>query len=367
MAFSTDEQIVVTSGAATVARFWRAPSLPAVNETEPSSAAESIWTPSGDTVAAATPDAMRLVLGDQHGNVHVLAADAGREGLLQRSEQLSFFGHNAEVRHLVVSAEGELIASTADDNTLRVWTVVDGLPRQFMIDIPGAPVEQLAFAPGGELLGIINGTSAAIVSAETGDLLARFELAEQHETLAFADPDHLYLGSQSGALHVIARDAGGGWAVQTLWQGDAPIRLLESSPRSRYLVLVDENHLAQQFSLAEGRIGEQTLQLPTAVSEVAFSPGGQRVLFRTSNWVHRASTSQTGLIWQDAILAPRALTNARMVFGDPNQDEAAALGNRFFLPVAADGYPRLAELSFAAARGPGLFGNKDELLDEWRR
>ena len=38
-----------------------------------------------------------------------------------------------------------------------------------------------------------------------------------------------------------------------------------------------------------------------------------------------------------------------------------------FLPVAADGFPRLAELSFTSARGPGLFGNKDQLLDEWRR
>ena len=46
---------------------------------------------------------------------------------------------------------------------------------------------------------------------------------------------------------------------------------------------------------------------------------------------------------------------------------AAALGNRLFLPVAADGYPRLAELSFTAAQGPGLFGNKNQLLDEWRR
>jgi hypothetical protein len=56
-----------------------------------------------------------------------------------------------------------------------------------------------------------------------------------------------------------------------------------------------------------------------------------------------------------------------MVFGDPQQDQAAALGNRFFLPVAADGYPRLAELNFTATTGPGLFGTRKELLDEWRR
>jgi len=367
LAFSADEQIVVTGGAAATARFWRAPNLPAPNETEASSNARTIWTPSGDTVTMATPDAMRLVLGDQYGNVHILPADAGRDGLLRRGEEVSFFGHNAEVRRLAVSDTGQLVASAADDNTVRVWSVDDGLPRQFIVDIPGAPVERLAFAPGGDLLGIVNDSSAAVVNTETGDLVARFELTERHESIAFADSDHLYLGSQAGALRVIARDTAGGWTVQTLWQGESPIRLLEASPGSRNLVLVDANNLAQQFSLGEGRIGDNTLQLPGTVSEVTFSPGGMRVLIRTSVWVHRASSSGAGLIWQNSTLAPKALANARIVFGDPERDEAAALGNRFYLPVAADGYPRLAELNFTATRGPGLFGNKDQLLDEWRR
>ena len=44
-------------------------------------------------------------------------------------------------------------------------------------------------------------------------------------------------------------------------------------------MLVDASNLAQQFNLAEARIGDQTLQLPASVNEVAFSPGGLRVLF----------------------------------------------------------------------------------------
>ena len=55
-----------------------------------------------------------------------------------------------------------------------------------------------------------------------------------------------------------------------------------------------------------------------------------------------------------------------MVFGDVFADDAATLGNRVYLPVAGDGFVNIAELDFVASRGPGLFGNKDELLDEWR-
>jgi WD40 repeat protein len=367
LAFSADEQIVVTGGSGSVARFWRAPTLPAQNNTGEIDPTQSIWAPSGDSMAIATPDATRIIIGDQRGNVHILPADAGRQGLQDQAQELSFYGHNAEIRRLEVSPDGRLAASSAADNTVRIWNVADGLPQQFIADIPGAFIERLVFSPDASLLGVLNDMTAGIIDTKSGEMLAQFELGERHTGIAFADSDHLYLGSNSGALRVIARDAAGSWNLQSLWQGDAAINWLEASPRSQFLVLVDVNNLAQQFSLAEGRIGDRTLQLPSAVDEVAFTPGGLRVFFRTPNWIHRASSSVTGLIWLDAILIPKALSNTRMVFGDPELDEAAALGNRVFLPVAGDGYARLAELSFTASRGPGLFGNKDQLIDEWRR
>jgi hypothetical protein len=223
------------------------------------------------------------------------------------------------------------------------------------------------FSPDSTRLGILNGNSAEVIDSATGQLLARFDLGEQHRSVAFADERHLYIGSESGALRVVSQDASDSWSLQNLWQGEAAIRWLEASPRSRFLVLVDRNSLVRQFSLAEGRIGDMTLQLASPVAEVTFTPGGQRVLIRTSNWMHRASSAATGLIWIDAVLAPHALDGARVVFGDPEANSAAALGSRLFLPVAADGYARLAVLRFSASNGTGLFGNKDKLLDEWRR
>ena len=286
---------------------------------------------------------------------------------MSRAQELSFFGHGAEVRRLAVSPDGQLAASVADDNTLRVWNVDDGLPRPFIAEIDGVAGERLAFEPGGERIAVLGAGTVQILSTESGEQLARFDLGERHTSMSFADNGRLYLGSESGALRGIGRDATGNWTMQTLWQGESGIRWLEAAPRSRYLVLVDDSNLAQQFDLEDGQIGEATLRLPSDVDEVAFTPGGLRVLFRTPNWTHRAGSSGSGLIWLDAILVPKALANARMVFGDPGVDEAAALGNRFYLPMAADGYPRLAELSFSASHAQGLFGNKDQLFDEWRR
>ena len=48
-------------------------------------------------------------------------------------------------------------------------------------------------------------------------------------------------------------------------------------------------------------------------------------------------------------------------------DGAAALANRVYVPVPGAGFVRLAEISFGDLSGPGLFGNRDTLLDEWRR
>ncbi|MDH3265801.1 MAG: WD40 repeat domain-containing protein, partial [Gammaproteobacteria bacterium] len=367
LAFSTDEQIIVTSGENSIARFWRAPTLPTRSESGIESAARSIWPPSGDAVAVATPDASKIVIGDDQGNVHVLPADADREELLSRAQGISFFGHNAAVRHLEVSPDGLLVASAANDNSVRVWNLTDGLPRQFIGEVHGATIDRLVFSPSATRLGILNGRGAEIIDVSTGEILVRFDLGEYHQGIAFADDDHLYLGGESGALRVIARESGDSWNMQTLWQGNVAIRSLEASPKSRFLVLVDRNNLAQLFDLAEGRIGEMTLQLPNPAEEVTFALSGYRVLFRTSNWIHRASSSGAGLVWIDAILTPKAVNSARMVFGDPAIDEAAALGNRLFLPVAADAQVRLAELSFTSSRGAGLFGSKDQLLSEWRQ
>ena len=157
-------------------------------------------------------------------------------------------------------------------------------------------------------------------------MLVERELGETHAGIAFGPTNELFLGSESGVLSRLSRDAGGAWTLSRLWQGQSAIRWLEASPRGRFLALVDQANFAQQFNLREGRIGATSLQLPAPVEEVKYSPGGSRVLFRTARWIHRAISSTNGLVRTDTIFAPKALSGARMVFGDTeNYNNVAGL------------------------------------------
>jgi WD40 repeat protein len=355
--FSADELTVVTGGPDSTARFWRVPANPVATE-QRSADRYRIWPPAGDAVAVMTPDATKIVVGDQAGNVHILPADAGPDSFLTSEEVISFLGHSGKVRLLAASANGERIASVAHDNSLRVWNTATGVPQSFFGDASGSSIEHVVLSPDGSMLAILGGNQLQLMDANDGLELALFELAEQHQSLVFADNERLFIGSESGTLGVISRDSANNWSLQSLWQGDSPIRWLEASPQARYLVFVDQDNLAQQFILAEGRLGEQSLRLPGTVEEVTFSPNGSRVFIRTARWVHRASSAPSGLRWQDAVYAPRAVAGSRMVFGNA--------GNRVYIPVSGDGYVYVAELGFDGAPGVALFGNKDELLTEWK-
>ncbi|MDA1064184.1 MAG: hypothetical protein O2907_07635, partial [Proteobacteria bacterium] len=364
LGFSADEQIVVTGGPNDVVRFWKTPSATAVSQAA-STDLHRIWPPAGDAVVVATPDAAFLVIGDQDGDVHMLSTSGAREALLDEGEDVSFLGHRRRVRILSMSPDGARVASAADDNSIRVWNTADGLPQAFFGHIAGNPIERMVFSPDASRLGVLSNNQVHVIDAASGSVLVQMALGEPNQGLAFGDNSRLYLGSESGALRVLQQNAGDDWSLQSLWQGGAAIRWLEVSPHSRFLVLVDQNNLAQQFILAEGRLGESTLQLPGPVDEVRFTPNGSRVLFRTARWIHRANSAAFGLRWIDAVFAPRSISTARMVFGADNLPSAVA-GNRVFLPVAGEGYVQLLELTLDNSRGSALFGNKEELRAEWQ-
>ena len=363
LAFSSQEDIVITGGPADAVRFWR---IPVTTIAASGVRAEhAIWTSSGDAVVTALPGAQRYAIADRNGHVHIIDAAAGPAGIQAARDEVSFLGHNDPVRNLAVSRDGAQLASTATDNSIRVWDTATGLPRPFIAHVPGNHISRVVFSADARLLGVLLGGRVAIISADDGETVVEMELGEPHSAMAFGADGALYVGSDAGVLNVVAQDGAGTWTLRRLWQGEAGIRWLEPSPRGPHLVLVDQDNLARQFHLAEGRLGERALQLPSAVEDVAFSPSGSRVLFRTARWVHRASAAPAGLTALDSVMVPGVLSGSGIVFGSPDSASSANAG-AFFLPVARDGSIELALVQFESAEGPGLFGNKESLLNEWR-
>ncbi len=361
LAFSSDERVLLTGGPDSAARFWRLGGEAAPLATAETASKHAVWTAAADAVVAATPDAGNLVIGDNGGHVHVLPADVSAESLAAAAEEVSFVGHDTTVRLLSISADGRFAASAAADDTVRVWDLADGRPLPYMTDMPGGAITALEFSPDASMLAAVNATRVVLLDSETGDAIVEFPLGETHAGVAFADNDSLYLGSNSGALSVVSRNVSGAWSLQQRWQGASAIKWLRASPRGSQLVLVDQDNLAQQFNLEEGRIGSLSVSLPEDVEDVAFNPVGSRVYFRTARWIHRASSSTNGLIWLDAIFAPRPAQGGSVVVSS-----ATSAGNEVHLPIIRAGAITLARLRFDSSEAPGLFGNRDELIREWR-
>ncbi len=361
LAFSADERVLLTDGPDDSARFWRVPGDVVPVATADSGPGHAAWAAAGNAVVAATPDAGNLVIGDGGGHVHVLPADVSAESLAAAAQEVSFVGHDAAVRMLRISADGRLAASAAADDTVRVWNLADGRPLPFMTSMPGGAVRALEFSPDASLLAAVNATRVVLLDTASGALVVEFPLGEAHAGVAFADADNLYLGGKSGALSVASRTASGAWTLQQRWRGAYPIKWLRASPRGRHLVLVNQNNLAQQFNLEEGRLGALSVSLPADIEDVAFNPVGSRVYFRSARWIHRASSSPNGLIWLDAIFGPRPAHGGSIIV-----NSATSAGNEIQLPVMRADAVGLTQLRFDSSEAAALFGDSDELIEEWR-
>ena len=364
LSFSDDETMLLTGGGDSEPRFWRAPVAAPGGEDLRQADGHVIWNPSGDRKVVAAPDGSYLAVGDPAGHVHIVPSGATLADVVELSHDVSFVGHRGQVRQLAVAASGRLVASVAADDTLRFWDAGSGEPLAFTVDVSGSPVSRMAFSPDDRYLGLLSGSRVSIVDTRDGMLAAESDAGSAYSDLTFATADRLYLGAEDGVLQLFSRSDDDNWSLQQVWQSPQAVRLLRASPRGDFLVLVDGRNLASQFILSEGRIGESTLELPSSVREVAFDAGGTRVYFATSRWIHRAGSSISGLVWMDAIRVPRMLNGAGLVHG--NGTAGPPVGNGMYMPVARNGFAELIELGFDKSAATGLFGSKDELLQEWR-
>jgi len=375
LAFSGDETMVVTAARNGIARFWAAP-LTAASITNSASSeimpGHQLWSASGDAITAISPGGERLAIGDSSGHVHILQIDTAVRRIGAAREEISYLGHRGPVVAMLFNQDASLVASAGADGTVRIWDGSSGLPRSFYASASASTVDRMAFSPTSAQLAILSGRRVWVMEVASGAVLADIELGELHAGLAFAADGQLYLGGDSGAVHGLYADRTGNWHLRNVWQGTDPIGQIEASVARQQIVIVDGRNEARLLDIGNGRIGTEVLQLPAAVTEIAFSRSGARVLFKTGPWIHRALLSPDGLVWTDAIRAPKSLSGSKMAFDRPAQDDTDNDGihgdpdtDRVLVLTRDTGFAKLAELHFNYDSGPALFGNRNNLIGEW--
>jgi WD40 repeat protein len=272
---------------------------------------------------------------------------------------------------MVFSNDGSLVASAGADGSIRIWDSHSGLPRPYYGGTSARTIDRMAFSPSGQQIALASGQRVWIMHTETGALEADFELGDPATALVFAKNDQVYLGSESGALQSMYADRTGNWHIRNVWQGSMPVRAVAVSAQRHLLVVVDAQNRARLLDSSSGKIGAEILELPDNVTDIAFSPSESRVVFRTSRWVHRALVSPRGLLWSDALRAPKALSGSRLVFDSDIEEATSAnhvtdpTGDRVLVLTRDTGFAEIAELRFSYSDGPTVFGNRTGIVAEW--
>ncbi len=352
LAFSDDERSVVTPWGSNGARVW---TMPLVADETLVEARQRV-SPGLDGPMVVLPGGERLLSADASGLLHVIDVVDGRVQLTG-SEDISYIGHSDAIRHVAVSDDGRMAASLGDDDEVRFWDLASGLPSSAVLSIPAAQVTAMQFSPAGRQLAVLTAGSLVLVDTASAEIVDTVEFLEPQLSLEFRDDQSLFTGSAGGNLLEVTSVGADSWTSRPLWRGTASIAHLALSRDGQQLVIADGDARLLLFDLATSRLVGDALPLPGPVTSMTFAQAGPDLYAKTQRWVHRLSSTADGLLWRDALLVPRIAGNAPPL---------AVRGDSFVLPTVYDGEFELTSFRYSGRRDSGLFGNRDELLAEWR-
>ncbi|MFN6496773.1 MAG: AAA family ATPase [Nostoc sp. DedQUE01] len=158
------------------------------------------------------------------------------------SASISLLGHQALIRSVVFSPDGQMLVSASDDNTLRLWDVSSGKPIGEPLQGHEAAVGSVAFHPNGQML----------VSGSADNTLRLWDISGS----AIGEPLQGHLGAISS---------------------------LAFSPDGQMIVSGSSDNTLRLWDISGSPIGEPLQGHQASINSVAFSPDGQIIVSGSSD------------------------------------------------------------------------------------
>ena len=246
------------------------------------------------------------------------------------ADPIKLTGHTQEVFAVAYAPAGDRLASTANDGTIRVWTIADGTA---VVIKTGGASRAVAFSPDGKWVAGRFETKAALWNAGTGERVG---------VLAGSDPAkdstvRRVTFSPDGKLLAVGHDAGQVrlWDVAThkpvadltragkVGELRYTITALAFAPDGKFLAAGSDGGLVVWN--VETRAVEKTLSDSAKTVSAAFTPDGKRLLVNEESRVGVFSVWNVAE-WTKATTSDRNTSPERFLHKVSAVDDSRALG-----------------------------------------
>ena len=184
-------------------------------------------------------------------------------------------GHSREVRAVVFSPDGHLVASASNDSTVRVWETATGHCRSVLEGHSGW-VSAVVFSPDGQLVASASGDSTVRVwGTATGHCRSVLEGHSQEVNAVVFSPDGQLVASASGDSTVRVWETATGHCRSVLEGHSEEVRAVVFSPDGHLVASASWDSTVRVWETTTGQCHTVLEGQPSPIFRIAFSPDGR--------------------------------------------------------------------------------------------